>query len=124
MLLIPSRDKTPKLPHRYDELDDIVEMAFMCSLCPKEFKLKHHLKRHVAGVHIKDRKHVCKTCQKEFSRRDNLLRHQRKHEGRERGQTCNLCEKLFFRKHNLKKHMKIHGKKKDQTKPECACWKG
>lgn len=83
-------------------------MAFKCSLCPKEFKLKHQLHRHLASVHVSEGDHVCKTCQRSFSRRDALSRHQRKHEIDEIIHTCNVCEKVFLRKDNLTRHVKTH----------------
>ncbi|KAJ8025576.1 Zinc finger and BTB domain-containing protein 24 [Holothuria leucospilota] len=85
-----------------------MKMAFMCSLCPKGFKLKHHLQQHLASVHVKNKQHVCKTCQKTFSRRDNLLRHQLKHEVDEITHTCKLCDQMFLRTDNLLRHMKTH----------------
>ncbi|KAJ8044458.1 Krueppel-related zinc finger protein 1 [Holothuria leucospilota] len=91
-------------------------MAFMCSLCPKGFKLKHQLHRHLASVHVKNNQHVCKTCQRSFSRQDALMRHQRKHEVDEITHTCNVCDQMFLRTDNLLRHMKTHDNVKSPQK--------
>ncbi|KAJ8017821.1 Krueppel-related zinc finger protein 1 [Holothuria leucospilota] len=91
-------------------------MAFMCSLCPKGFKLKHQLQRHLVSVHVSEGKHVCKTCQRSFSRQDALMRHQRKHEVDEITHTCKLCDQMFLRTDNLLRHMKTHENTKSPHK--------
>ncbi|KAJ8036997.1 E3 SUMO-protein ligase EGR2 [Holothuria leucospilota] len=83
-------------------------MAFMCSLCPKGFKLRHHLQRHIASIHEASADFQCSWCLKAFSRRDHLLRHQRKHEIDEMVHPCDLCDKVFLRKDALSRHVKTH----------------
>ncbi|KAJ8050321.1 Transcription factor Sp1 [Holothuria leucospilota] len=83
-------------------------MAFMCSLCPKGFKLRHHLQRHIGSIHGTSADFQCSWCLKAFSRRDHLLRHQRKHEINEMVHACDLCDKVFLRKDALSRHVKTH----------------
>ncbi|KAJ8044932.1 hypothetical protein HOLleu_07830 [Holothuria leucospilota] len=113
MLLILSHDRISELPHRYELLNDIVEMAFMCRLCPTEFKSNYQLQRHLNNVHCKNREHVCETCLKMFASRTNLMRHQQTHKEGERVYGCVLCDKVFLYKDGLIQHAYAH----DNDKP-------
>ncbi|PWY98546.1 hypothetical protein BCV70DRAFT_150949, partial [Testicularia cyperi] len=52
-----------------------------CELCPKTFKRKEHMKRHMAS-HDSDNRLICRICNASFSRQDALKRHEALH-GRE-----------------------------------------
>ncbi|KAJ8027247.1 hypothetical protein HOLleu_32344 [Holothuria leucospilota] len=113
MLLIPSRDRISELPHRYELLNDIVEMAFMFRLCPTEFKSNYQLQRHLTNVHCKNREHACETCLKMFASRTNLTHHQQTHKQCEQVYGCVLCDKVFLYKDGLIQHAYSH----DNDKP-------
>ena len=48
--------------------------GFNCYLCERTFSLKHHLKRHIEGVH-ENSKFKCEYCYKTFSLEQDLKRH-------------------------------------------------
>jgi len=78
-ILSSSQANTPQIlyPNVYPPTED-PSRPFACSICPKRFRMKHHLKEH------------------------NLI-----HSG-EMPFSCHLCPKRFNRSYTLKNHMKLH----------------
>ena len=75
---------------------------FSCHLCERTFSLKHHLERHIEGVHGYN-KFKCDYCYKTFSQQENLNRHVK---GGPQGISfaCETCSFKTTRKDNLKRH--------------------
>ena len=75
---------------------------FSCHLCERTFSLKHHLERHIEGVHGYN-KFKCDYCYKTFSQQENLNRHVKGvHQGI--SFACETCSFKTTRKDNLKRH--------------------
>ena len=76
-----------------------------CNQCLKSFSLKHHLKRHIEGVHGENT-FKCDYCHKAFSRGDDLNRHIK---GIHQGIVfaCEICNFETARKYNLKSHYEL-----------------
>ena len=81
---------------------------FSCHLCNRTFSLKHHLERHIEGVHGYN-KFKCDYCYKTFSQQENLNRH---FKGVHQGISfaCETCSFKTTRKDNLKRHIDANHK--------------
>ena len=75
---------------------------FNCHLCERTFSLKHHLKRHIDGVHG-NCKFKCEYCYKTFSLEQNLKRHIKGvHQGF--NFECKICGYETIWESDLKRH--------------------
>lgn len=82
---------------------------FKCHECPRAFKEKGNLTKHIASVHEKKKDHACGVCGKRFAFRDGLLRHVSQVHMNERPYTCTTCGQRFKQASHLAKHNKtIH----------------
>ena len=111
------REKVDKLPIKNEE--DIAversskeqtlskELLYSCCHCSRSFVLKHHLRRHVARVHL-ERSYQCHLCPKKFARQDRLESHKLLHETYH-PHVCITCKKKYKTKFFLLKHLKIGG---------------
>jgi uncharacterized Zn-finger protein len=52
----------------------VEETPYKCALCPKSFKLKNTLNRHMKN-HTGQKPYMCKACNKSFVRKDILAGH-------------------------------------------------
>ena len=50
-------------------------VKFICDICGKEFSFKDQVKRHVEGVHNKEKNFKCHLCTKVVTRLDHLQNH-------------------------------------------------
>ncbi|XP_048367494.1 zinc finger protein 250-like isoform X1 [Sphaerodactylus townsendi] len=121
---------------------------YVCSLCPKSFRLKTslliHQKTHTVGksesafvcpecgcgfshqgqltrhqaIHA-DRPHQCSECHKAFNRKSSLVVHLKTHRERPRPFQCPQCHKTFIRKQHLDDHTRTHTGEKPYQCPEC-----
>ncbi|XP_054848010.1 zinc finger protein 777-like [Eublepharis macularius] len=121
---------------------------YVCSLCPKSFRLKTslliHQKTHTVGksdsafvcpecgcgfshqgqltrhqaIHA-DRPHQCSECHKAFNRKSSLMVHLKTHRERPRPFQCPQCHKTFIRKQHLDDHTRTHTGEKPYQCPEC-----
>ncbi|KAG8179635.1 hypothetical protein JTE90_007365 [Oedothorax gibbosus] len=91
--------------------------SWACPLCPKQFRIKSSLARHLGG-HSGERPFVCSLCQRGYSRRSVLALHvQQVHECRKPFQ-CDACGLRFSQKGNLRAHhRRKHGPIPPQHKP-------
>ena len=84
---------------------------FKCEYCPKAFKRKEHLTKHIV-LHTGEKAFPCLNCGKEFPRKDALQDHIRRIHGTSDIMTmeypCNFCDKVFLQRPNLLRHMKNH----------------
>ena len=76
-----------------------------CMECPKSFKQKEKLVRHVQCVHEKLKPFQCQFCQVTFSRKDKLKRHVSSIHLKERPYICNHCDFQTNRKDRIKQHV-------------------
>ncbi|XP_058054305.1 zinc finger protein 84-like isoform X1 [Anopheles bellator] len=99
---------------------------YVCEVCPKSFKIRHHLHSHThlnhqpsvppsggGGVGIsgtdggKQASYACPKCAKVFVNRGNLLNHLETHTN-EKSYACDICSKSFKYNVQLRLHMRIH----------------
>lgn len=78
---------------------------FLCPNCPKKFKHKTTLSRHVNSECGTLKKHLCNICEKGFDRFDSLTRHIKTCEQKIRIWQCVNCGKEFSFQCHLKKHL-------------------
>ena len=111
------RDNVDKLPFKNEE-DIAVEksskehtqskdLLYSCCHCSRSFVFKHHLRRHVARVHL-EISYQCHLCPKKFARQDRLQSHKLLHETFH-PHVCITCKKKYQTKFALIKHLKIGG---------------
>ena len=105
--------------------------TFQCEFCPKHYKRRDTLYKHVSAVHsemqpprpqathdtVTDAGHVCDVCGRKFSYKSVVETHLKTvHRiGDVEYFKCDICSKVFTRKSALKLHLQlVHG---DGTKP-------
>jgi KRAB domain-containing zinc finger protein len=71
-----------------------VDTSYKCDFCPKSFKTKHILKRHVKMHNAERDFFVCDVCGKKFTERGYFKTHMRMHTG-EKPYVCDFCGKGF-----------------------------
>ena len=90
--------------------------SFLCSKCPKTYKLSHHLKAHEL-THGEEKKFCCSDCKQSFYDKKSLKSHIKSHS--EKDLFCNFCVLKFKHKSNLKSHIKTHIGEKKYKCGEC-----
>lgn len=97
--------------------DKNTEKKFICDICTKRFRLKHHLLIHFR-THTGQKNYQCEICSKRFKQGSHLSLHLKIHSG-ERKFGCQFCERRFTFSADLQRHFKIH---REQLPFECdAC---
>ena len=81
------------------------ELLYPCCNCSRSFAFKHHLRRHVARVHL-DTSYQCPSCPKRFARQDRLQCHQLLHYSYAPN-VCITCKKKYRTKSALLKHLEL-----------------
>ncbi|RZF42281.1 hypothetical protein LSTR_LSTR003899 [Laodelphax striatellus] len=95
--------------------------TYKCDVCPKAFRVPHHLAMHKERAHMSVKKYNCTNCDRVFASRGELMSHIRwSHMGPERPFECELCQKTFAYKNNLKIHMRIHTNDKPYACKVCG----
>lgn len=85
-----------------------------CDFCPKAFKNKEKLDRHVSCVHEKARPFTCLTCGVSFGRKDKLKRHVSTIHLEEKPFLCNHCDHKTSRRDRMRKHLvNVHSLSED-----------
>ncbi|GBM83667.1 Histone-lysine N-methyltransferase PRDM9 [Araneus ventricosus] len=77
-----------------------------CYMCPKKFKRKGDLVRHLQ-THTGEKPFVCDVCGKGFTHKGHFDTHYRTHTG-EKPFVCDICREGFTQKGNLDRHYRTH----------------
>ena len=81
--------------------NDHESKQFLCVLCKENFKLSHHLKRHLISEHSQQ----CEFCKETFDCEKSCEKHKQIHLKLEF--TCSVCEKQFDQEKKLKTHFAL-----------------
>lgn len=73
-----------------------LERSWSCTHCDQEFKLRHHLRKHLLSHNDVKPKFGCAVCSKSFFRHDSLRRHCNIHTKKDM-LACSECGKKFER---------------------------
>jgi len=85
--------------------------SFVCSLCPKIYYNKKHLRRHVSKVHLGvapkplERKRECEICGKKFQTNSHLKRHLMRVHSINETLSCQECHLIFSTDEMLSNHV-------------------
>lgn len=82
------------------------ERTFICDVCEKSFRLKHHLGVHLR-THFNIKNYQCEICSKQFKQGSHLTLHKRVHTG-ERKYPCSICGKRFIHSSDMRRHLQTH----------------
>lgn len=79
---------------------------FKCTICFKEYNIKHYLATHMRQTHGNKNK-KCVECGMAFITNHGLKKHMSKHTG-EKPHKCDVCGKAYARSYTLREHMRAH----------------
>lgn len=94
------------------------ERNFACENCPKSFKERRELARHIQIVHTANRPFQCDECNRSFALKYMLTRHRQTHTGF-RPHQCTVCGQKLSSLNALKHHMFTHTGAKPYTCQFC-----
>ncbi|KAL5276772.1 hypothetical protein ACFFRR_002163 [Megaselia abdita] len=83
------------------------QISFSCPKCPKTFKDRVYLMRHL-NHHDKERTYECKKCVATFKFNENLMKHMKEKHIRGRMYDCTRCTSAFKSMEALTNHMNLH----------------
>jgi len=85
---------------------------FVCEHCPRSFKKRNKLARHVKETHLNLKEFTCTLCSKSFKRNSHLKRHMVTHSTEPKPFKClyNDCLLRFSDKYHLERHIKVKHK--------------
>lgn len=63
-----------------------VEKTFLCHVCSKQFKHKHHMSIHLK-IHSSEKEYECGDCGRKFRQKSHLNQHKKIHSGRKGKET-------------------------------------
>lgn len=83
------------------------EKDFHCELCGKSFRVKAHLKTHMATIHVPDRPFKCNVCQMLFKEKIEMKEHKKvAHNKNDNKFCCEVCGLKMRHKESLKHHVR------------------
>lgn len=92
------------LKPRKRKIEDNSVRKFVCDICSKRFRLKHHLLIHL-NTHTEIKDFQCEICSKRFKQSSHLGLHQKTHTG-EKPVPCPYCPKRFIHSGDLNRHLR------------------
>ena len=111
-----------------EERTGIPAQKFSCTICPRYWRIKRDLDRHIRVVHgpkqPSQAKHICEHCGKSFTRLQYRKKHEAKFHGvgelKVRDFPCPHCDVVYHVKDHLNRHVKaVHENVKFQC-DECS----
>jgi hypothetical protein len=86
--------------------NEIEQLTFQCTRCPKSFPMKESLKRHLK-IHSEIFPYTCAVCAKKFRFLPKLKNHLIAH-STEKNYKCDVCQKEMKHSSSFKTHMMAH----------------
>ena len=83
-------------------------VSFQCDKCPKKFIKKVYLTNHLLRFHHLAKENLCLHCGQAFLTSESLKRHITDEHFSSVTFKCDICEKMFKRKDKWKNHIAIH----------------
>ena len=114
--------KSHKRRHVRYQHSDKPPAAHKCQFCPKEFKLKRSLIRHVNVIHMKVFKFQCDEYDERLASKVQVLAHKRTKHGSLKLR-CSNCDVSFTYVNNQNEHKKICStpqQREEQTCDQCG----
>lgn len=93
-----------------------LEKPYVCDICLKHFRLKHHIAIHLKTVHARTKEFQCEICSKNFAQSSHLNLHLKAHTG-DKNFPCQYCGKRFIHRGDLHRHLQTH---REYLKFPCA----
>lgn len=101
----PKRNRNQK--QRQSQVQNEDPRRFICDICSKGFRLKHHIVIHLR-THTGQRDFKCELCSKTFAQSSHLSLHLKALHYGDLAFPCPCCEKRFIHRGDLHRHCKTH----------------
>lgn len=94
------------------------EKPFECKKCVAAFKFSENLVKHMKEKHIKGRMFDCSRCSSTFKTMESLSNHMNLHTSSS-SYHCDVCGKVFGQKYNLDIHIRTHTNERPYNCDSC-----
>ena len=82
--------------------DDKTKKRFICTVCDVKYETMSQLKKHIQGMHTREKEHICEDCGKGFTEETKLTYHQ-----------ANTCTKIISESRHETSDQSIAGEKEE-----------